>query len=172
MSRGWYQYTVEEVGVLTAERFKILVSSGSNLLDEGWSYLQESMFEERLAEAEDYEESSFDVTELKRLLLPGTTGVTLQKLLGAKTRDEIREVVVPGYAVTKRYAIVGIEETSGCQGCVYDAPGQRDHMECPDGCLHMKDMCDFCVESSQSESESATIADSSDDEADGYDSFG
>jgi len=170
MSRGWYQYTVEEVGVLTAERFKILVSSGSNLLDEGWSYLQESMFEERLAE--DYEGSSFDFTELKRVLLPGTTGVTLQKLLDAKTRDEIREVVVPEYTVANRYAIIGIEETSGCQGCVYDAPGQRDHMECPGGCLHTRDLCDFCLESSQSESGSATIVISSDDEAGGYDSFG
>lgn len=23
-----------------------------------------------------------------------------------------------------------------CFGCVYDCPGQRDHMQCPTGCLH------------------------------------
>lgn len=31
-----------------------------------------------------------------------------------------------------------------CYGCIHDAPGQRDHMGCSHGCLHVPDMCNIC----------------------------
>ena len=31
-----------------------------------------------------------------------------------------------------------------CVGCEFHAAGQRDHMWCPDGCLHDKISCSTC----------------------------
>jgi len=55
------------------------------------------------------------------------------------------EKEVPSYLVYNIYALVGIkilEET--CEGCKWNCPAQRDHMECPGGCLHDKKDCKFC----------------------------
>ncbi len=37
-----------------------------------------------------------------------------------------------------------IWEIPKCEGCQSEAPGQRDHMLHPDGCLHDPSDCDFC----------------------------
>ena len=41
------------------------------------------------------------------------------------------------------YCIIGIVKID-CQGCIYDYPGQLDHMQCPTGCLHYYKTCNFC----------------------------
>lgn len=37
-----------------------------------------------------------------------------------------------------------IEKLSDCYGCAYECGGQKDHDECPDGCLHDQTSCSFC----------------------------
>ena len=39
-----------------------------------------------------------------------------------------------------------IEKLSDCYGCAYECGGQKDHMECPSGCLHDKTSCFECSE--------------------------
>jgi hypothetical protein len=48
--------------------------------------------------------------------------------------------------VVSKYQILNIEPITNpnCDGCLYSASGQRDHMDCPNGCLHEKDMCLIC----------------------------
>lgn len=41
-----------------------------------------------------------------------------------------------------KYTIV-IKRLSDCYGCANELGGQRDHMDCPSGCLHDKESC-FC----------------------------
>ena len=43
--------------------------------------------------------------------------------------------------------IIDIEsycEVDGCFGCKYDCPGQWDHIDCPNGCLHDPEFCEWC----------------------------
>ena len=37
-----------------------------------------------------------------------------------------------------------VDTSLECYGCLYDRPGQRDHMECPSGCLHSPQYCGEC----------------------------
>lgn len=37
-----------------------------------------------------------------------------------------------------------IIEKNNCFGCLNDKLDQRSHSECPDGCLHNTEFCDFC----------------------------
>lgn len=57
---------------------------------------------------------------------------------------ELKERLASLYEVSKKYAITNIEPAPDCYGCLYDCPGQRDHMECPGGCLHDTTLCDIC----------------------------
>ena len=40
--------------------------------------------------------------------------------------------------------IINITRNFKCIGCQCNKPGQRSHMEHPDGCLHKPDLCDMC----------------------------
>ena len=48
--------------------------------------------------------------------------------------------------VVSKYEILNIEsiKNPNCEGCLYNTSRQRDHMNCPDGCLHEKDICLYC----------------------------
>jgi len=56
---------------------------------------------------------------------------------------------VPEFVVYNTYAITGIktfvESPEKCEGCVMNCGGQKDHMSCPDGCLHDPGECDTCM---------------------------
>lgn len=36
-------------------------------------------------------------------------------------------------------------EYSDCYGCLNEYSGQKDHMECPNGCLHNPENCFICL---------------------------
>ncbi len=40
--------------------------------------------------------------------------------------------------------VIIVKEGQKCYGCIHDRPGQKDHMECPTGCLHAKEECSMC----------------------------
>lgn len=52
------------------------------------------------------------------------------------------------YEINTRYEVSNIKEAPDCIGCLYDCEGQRDHMECPTGCLHTRTTCFVCDDSS------------------------
>ena len=41
---------------------------------------------------------------------------------------------------------IRIEKLSDCYGCAHENCGQKNHMECPTGCLHDKTSCWHCLE--------------------------
>jgi hypothetical protein len=46
-------------------------------------------------------------------------------------------------AIKIKYQISEIEPA--CEGCLYGWCGQREHMDCPYGCLHDRNTCTFCT---------------------------
>lgn len=55
-----------------------------------------------------------------------------------KLKDEMASL----YEVSELYEVCDVEPAPNCYGCLYDCPGQRDHMECPTGCLYDDTMSD------------------------------
>jgi len=47
--------------------------------------------------------------------------------------------------IIRKYKIYDIEVTESCFGCVNGCCGQKDHMECPSGCLHDMKTCATCM---------------------------
>ena len=89
-------------------------------------------------------ETGGEVIEFTRTVIKGQNilefGYTfLQEILTLKAGTTI-----PVKTARKTYNIVGITILEHCEGCVLNMGGQRSHMECPDGCLHDKEGCDFC----------------------------
>lgn len=48
------------------------------------------------------------------------------------------------YEIQQQYKICDIEVAPDCPGCLFDCPGQKDHMQCNIGCLHNPMTCDCC----------------------------
>jgi len=52
---------------------------------------------------------------------------------------------VPMYKVYDAFALKGMQIIpQSCEGCKWDCPAQRDHMDCPGGCLHDSENCEVC----------------------------
>jgi len=49
------------------------------------------------------------------------------------------------YEITKLYKISNIIPAPNCQGCLENCLGQKDHTDCPTGCLHDQDTCPLCL---------------------------
>lgn len=115
---------------------------GSNILRKVRRRMQRFLFEEKLA---DYRGDTDSVSEVIRFLI-GRRLVSEAQLANAQpqTISELIEAVSPMYLVHDRWWIDSIEPTSDCEGCRYDCPGQRDHMDCPTGCLHDTLTCSLC----------------------------
>lgn len=47
------------------------------------------------------------------------------------------------YEMTNNSSIIKIKYVR-CSGCIFDSLAQRDHTECPDGCLHNLLECSGC----------------------------
>ena len=89
-------------------------------------------------------ETGGELTKFTRIVTKGQNilefGYTcLQEILTLKAGT-----TVSMKTVRKTYNIVGITILEHCEGCALDLGGQLSHMECPDGCLHDKEGCDFC----------------------------
>jgi hypothetical protein len=56
----------------------------------------------------------------------------------------IQEELVSMADVMNMYNITDLKLESYCHGCVWDRPGQCDHMDCPTGCLHNASQCPLC----------------------------
>lgn len=41
----------------------------------------------------------------------------------------------------QKYFIFKVQKEPFCQGCLYNCLAQRDHMDCPNGCLHDPEFC-------------------------------
>ena len=85
-----------------------------------------------------FNESRFN-TEAVRAYLPS------QYKRYAENLDQLKEQMISLYEISQKYIITDIELTPDCYGCLYDSPGQRDHMECPTGCLHDVTKCYTCI---------------------------
>lgn len=62
----------------------------------------------------------------------------------AYNMDKLKNKMCSIYEILHKYTINDIELAPDCYGCLHDSPGQRDHMECPTGCLHSKYTCSYC----------------------------
>lgn len=62
----------------------------------------------------------------------------------ANNKQLLKEAMASMYEVSHMYSLSNIELAPQCFGCLNNRPGQRDHMECPTGCLHNKDYCHYC----------------------------
>jgi len=62
----------------------------------------------------------------------------------ANDLDKLKEQLASLYEICKCYTISNIEIAPNCLGCIYECPGQRDHMQCPTGCLHDPSTCYEC----------------------------
>jgi hypothetical protein len=58
--------------------------------------------------------------------------------------DRLGKQMVSLYEISEKYSISDIELAPNCYGCLYDLPGQKDHMECPTGCLHYASSYHVC----------------------------
>lgn len=58
--------------------------------------------------------------------------------------DKLKQEMASLYEISQMYKITDVKLAPSCIGCIYDCPGQRDHMECPSGCLHQKEFCLLC----------------------------
>lgn len=62
----------------------------------------------------------------------------------ASNHAALKEQLASIYEIRNNYEISNIEIAPDCYGCIHDRPGQRDHMECPTGCLHTPELCFTC----------------------------
>jgi hypothetical protein len=63
----------------------------------------------------------------------------------ANNFDKLLDELASMYEISQLYNISNIELAPNCYGCIYDCPGQQDHMECPTGCLHDPKTCFECI---------------------------
>ena len=59
---------------------------------------------------------------------------------------KLKESMCSLYEISQMYKVSDIEIAPNCIGCLYDCNGQRDHMECPTGCLHERNLCLICTD--------------------------
>lgn len=60
-------------------------------------------------------------------------------------QKETSEEQKPLYRVYDTYALTELRVTTeSCEGCALGCGGQKDHMECPGGCLHDPSNCINC----------------------------
>lgn len=79
-----------------------------------------------------------DVNDLKEYLPP-------QYQQYANNLTKLKEAMASLYEISQIYEISDVTLAPDCVGCIYDSPGQRDHMECPTGCLHEIQLCTSCM---------------------------
>jgi len=58
--------------------------------------------------------------------------------------NKLKEQMASLYEISQMYEVSDIQLAPTCIGCIYDCPGQLDHMECPSGCLHETELCFLC----------------------------
>lgn len=46
--------------------------------------------------------------------------------------------------IASKYDISNIQPAPSCHGCLFNRPGQDDHLDCDTGCLHFSPMCTRC----------------------------
>ncbi len=55
--------------------------------------------------------------------------------------DSLREQMASLDEIKTKYTISNITKVE-CEGCIYNYPGQIEHMTCPTGCLHDHSLCE------------------------------
>ena len=80
----------------------------------------------------------YDDVETMKLVLP------MQYKPFAYDLDKLREQLVSMHEITNMYTISNLKLGPKCDGCLYNQCGQVEHMECPDGCLHQAEYCEYC----------------------------
>ena len=143
-TKVWYDYQIEENKTGTIKNIRLSVVHGEDILQEAVEYLQGYLF------CEYAKKLSIDLSikypKLQKNFINKTTDSIQQRIRDAQTLDNIRDITIPEYVVYDHYAIVGLKRIANCEGCIYTSPRQKDHIECPNGCLHMKEECEFCRE--------------------------
>lgn len=80
-------------------------------------------------------QGDYSDTEALRAFLPP------QYKMYASNIHDMGEATISMDEVKAHYSILHVEKSHPCYGCINDCCGQRDHMECPTGCLHDAEMC-------------------------------
>jgi len=62
----------------------------------------------------------------------------------ASDHDAMKSQLASVYEILTKYKFTHIELAPDCNGCIYDLPGQSEHMDCISGCLHSPDFCYKC----------------------------
>lgn len=62
----------------------------------------------------------------------------------ASNVELLKQQMASLHEISGLYTISNIELAPDCYGCINDCGGQRDHMECPTGCLHDSTHCFSC----------------------------
>lgn len=137
-------FIVHYVSNVTAEKDKLFLTceNGQNILRKAYKQLQYDLFNEQM---EGFRGNPYSVPEVVNFLIE--MGIMSLRDNDFEFRKDVINHVIPMYKVHNKWWIDGIEPTNDCEGCRYDYPGQRDHMQCSTGCLHDPHTCHLCFTS-------------------------
>lgn len=134
MPNYWYQLCKEQ------EAPELCVIYTSNIVENVtaliFAQLLDRKREHRLSKLlADLDVKDLDNAEARRNYLPD------QYKGYANDLEKLKEQMASLYEISQLYHICDIKVAPDCYGCLYDCGGQRDHMECPTGCLHNSQEC-------------------------------
>ncbi len=149
---GWYEFTAKNnySGEL---RFELYVKLFDNIILKGYEYCKGIMVDKK------FDDFTGDFHSLEdKIAFVKQKKYVIDSELGAVSHSSLNDVLVPMYVVYDNYIITSIiamfdDSTDDdpselfskkCYGCRYECSAQRDHMECPNGCLHDEKTCDDC----------------------------
>lgn len=104
-----------------------------------------------------YDVEGDPLPEIFALLLKHTRSLRYKELISRKElppqykpymheKQLLKGQLASLYELSERYEVKDIKLAPSCYGCIFERPGQRDHMECNTGCLHDSLLCEVCWE--------------------------
>jgi hypothetical protein len=137
MPTYWYSETNKRTGA-KKRRILYLESEGVDTMSAVFQDKLDAKREQRFRNILYDYAGSMDDAEAIRNFLPSEFKNYAENL------DTLKAQMASMYEIQANYAFSDIEIAPNCYGCLHDCPGQRDHMECPSGCLHSPDTCFTC----------------------------
>lgn len=128
--------------------FRIFDSDLQNINNVCFKYIQDLLIIDYIVKNENYNGQDLnDLQDLKNFLFDTPIGVKYSyEIEQAYSRREIQHIIFPVRFLHRLYTIIEVEKIENCMGCHINSPKQYDHMNCPYGCLHMKEFCSNCTE--------------------------
>ena len=146
--KAWYKCTVSIIGYNPSVTFsfKLCLEMGKNILEEGYVYIQNNTMK-KLTKNHPVD-IPFDAEKfLERIKTDDKLSSTIYDRIDKKSSfEEVTNIIFPLDNIKSRFIIYDIREIYGCMGCCYESLGQKEHMDCPAGCLHTSQTCSLCID--------------------------